>query len=246
MRQCRLCEQWTDCGLSGACDTQANPRKEEFRCSRVHLKSTTIFPNCSSARFDAALYEQILANAENHGLPAINISASEGMLLHVLVRAIGAKRVLEIGTLGGYSGTWLASALPAGGRLVTLEIDEKHATAARENFELAKVSDRVEIRLGPASETLDAMIASAEPLFDITFIDADKPSYTGYLAQALKLTRPGGLILADNTLSHGVLDGTESGISRYNAAASAESRLTSAIVATMRDDIDGLMISVVE
>ena len=199
------------------------------------------------ARYAADRYAEILAQAAEAGLPRIHISASEGMVLHVLAKAAGARRILEIGTLGGYSGCWLASALPADGRLVTLEISAKHADVARANFERAGLADRVEVVVGPASETLEGMATRGEGGFDVTFIDADKDGYAGYLNFALKLTRRGGLILADNALSHGVLDGnTENGIARYNTAVAAAPSLTSAIVTTMRDEIDGLAISVVE
>jgi len=182
---------------------------------------------------------------ERGGLPIINVSASEGKLLHVLALTIGAKRILELGTLGGYSTTWLARALPADGKLISLELDAHHADVARSNVENAGLGDKVEIRVGPAAESLDKMLADGEAPFDLVFIDADKDGYPAYLAKVEPLTREGGLILGDNTLSQGVLNPeSESGITRYNAAIAAHPNLTSVIVPVFRDHIDGLSISI--
>ena len=139
------------------------------------------------------------------GLPEIQISAEQGRLLQVLLRAVGARRVLEVGTLGGYSSIWMARALPPDGRLLTLEIDPERAAFAREFIERAGLSDRIEVRVGDAGETLAALDAG-EP-FDAVFIDADKERYPAYLDEALRLLRPGGLVLADNAFWSGrVLD----------------------------------------
>ena len=132
------------------------------------------------------------------GLPEIQISPDVGRLLQILARAVGARRVLEIGTLGGYSGIWLARALPPGGRLVTCEIEPRHAEFARGQFARAGLAERVEVRLGPAIDTLGAL--TREEPFDLAFIDADKQSYPLYLEAALRLVRPGGIIAADNVL----------------------------------------------
>lgn len=199
------------------------------------------------SRYDMALYDEILAEAEAAGLPSISISASQGQLLHVLVRLTGARRILEIGSLGGYSGTWLASALPENGKLVTLELDPKHAAVARSSFMRAGLDGKVTLIEGPAAESLDRLIAEGVKPFDLAFIDADKPGYVGYLAQALQLVRKGGVILGDNTLSHGVLEGDkEGGIAKFNKAIALEPRLTSAIVPVMKSHVDGLSISVVD
>jgi len=187
-----------------------------------------------------------LADMEAGKLPPINVSASEGKMLHVLARAIAAKRILEVGTLGGYSTIWLARALPADGKLISLELDPHHADVARQNVARAGLADKVEIRVGPASESL-AKMAGAEPPFDLAFIDADKDGYVGYLEQVVPLVRPGGLILGDNTLTHSALDpNADTGITRYNAAVAARTDLVSVIVPTLRNDIDGLLISVKE
>lgn len=179
-------------------------------------------------------------------LPAINISAAEGKLLHVLARSIQANRILEIGTLGGYSGIWLARALPPGGTLVTLEINPNHADVARENFERAALAARVDIRLGPAADALKKMRADREPLFDLIFIDADKEAYVRYLDLSLPLLRVGGMLLADNTLSDAVLDPTDQSHTKpYNAAAAAHPQLMSILTPVLRNGgIDGVMISI--
>lgn len=187
---------------------------------------------------------QALEDMEREGLPSINVSASEGQTLHVLARAIGAKRILEVGTLGGYSTIWLARTLPEGGRLISLELDAHHADVARRNVARAGLADTVEIRVGPASDSL-AKMAGTEPPFDLAFIDADKDGYVGYLEQVVPLVRPGGLILGDNTLTHSALDpNADTGITRYNAAVAARADLISVIIPTLRHDIDGLLVSV--
>ncbi|MFN8587167.1 MAG: O-methyltransferase [Candidatus Eisenbacteria bacterium] len=148
-----------------------------------------------------------LAACDAAGLPAIAVSTPQGKLLHLFARMIGAKRVLEVGTLGGYSTLWLARALPPDGRVVTLELDAKHARVARENFARAGVADRIELREGPALESLAALHAEGVPPFDLVFVDADKPNNPGYLEWAVKLTRRGSVIVLDNVVREGgVLD----------------------------------------
>src|SRR5947199_7648871 len=144
---------------------------------------------------------QTLVRAREHGLPPIEISALQGKLLQVLAKACQARKILEIGALAGYSGIWLARALPADGRLITLEIDETHANVVRESFRQAQVDDRAEVRVGPALETLPGL--EEEGPFDLIFIDADKESYPQYLAWAIRLARPGSVIVADNCVLGG-------------------------------------------
>jgi predicted O-methyltransferase YrrM len=151
---------------------------------------------------DPALAAALEANAAG-GLPAIDVSAPQGKMLHLLARMLGARRVLEVGTLGGYSTICLARALPAGGKLVTLEIDPHHAEVARGNIARAGVEDRVEIRVGRAIDSLEAMIAAGEGPFDLVFIDADKQSNADYVRAALELTRPGSAIVVDNVVREG-------------------------------------------
>ena len=184
--------------------------------------------------------------AQREGLPGIHVSASEGKLLHVLALMAGARRILEIGTLGGYSAIWLARALPEGGRLISLEIDPHHAEVARRNVARAGLSGSVEVRVGPASESLSRITNDGEAPFDLVFIDADKDGYVGYLAQAVPLTREGGFVLGDNTLPDAVLDpAAQSGTKRYSAAVAAHPALTSIILPVLRHQgIDGLLVSI--
>ena len=151
---------------------------------------------------DAAL-DAALADSTANGLPAINVAPNQGKLLHVLARSIGAKRILDVGTLGGYSTIWLARALAPGGKVITLEYEPKHAAVARKNIERAGLSGAVEIRLGKAIDTLPAIAAEGGPPFDFVFIDADKPGNADYFAWAMKMTRVGGLIIVDNVVRQG-------------------------------------------
>lgn len=137
------------------------------------------------------------------GLPAIDVAPSHGKLLHLLARIRGARRILEVGTLGGYSTIWLARALPQGGRLITLELDPRHATVAQANIHRAGLSSMVDIRVGPALESLAKLYADSAGPFDFIFLDADKPNNPAYLDWALKLSRPGTVIIADNVVREG-------------------------------------------
>lgn len=142
-----------------------------------------------------------LANNAEQGLPPIDVSAAQGKMLFLLAQMAGARRILEVGTLGGYSTIWLARALPDGGELVTLELEGHHAKVARQNLERAGVSDKVDIRVGPAAESLAAMTGEAP--FDFVFIDADKQSNALYVAEAIRLGRPGTMIIVDNVVREG-------------------------------------------
>lgn len=141
----------------------------------------------------------------NHaaGLPGIDVSPAQGAFLNLAARMIGARRILEVGTLGGYSTIWLARALPEDGRLVTLELEPHHAATARRNLAAAGLEGRVEVRVGPARDSLAAMVAAGEPPFDLIFIDADKPNNPGYFQSALKLARRGAVIICDNVVRGG-------------------------------------------
>lgn len=153
---------------------------------------------------------QTLAASTAAGLPPINVSVLQGKLLELLVRAVRARRVLEIGTLGGYSTTWMARALPSDGRLVSLELSERHAKVARDNLERSGLGARVEIRIGPALETLAALAVERIPAFDVIFIDADKENNGNYLLAALPLAHPGSLVIIDNLVRDGALADGES------------------------------------
>lgn len=156
---------------------------------------------------DAALTAALAHNAAE-GLPPIDVSAAQGKMLHLLARIAGAKRILEVGTLGGYSTIWLARALPEGGQLVTLELEPHHAAVARENLERAGVSDKVDILVGPAADSLAAMTGEAP--FDLVFIDADKQSNALYVAEAIRLGRPCTTIVVDNVVREGGVLETDS------------------------------------
>jgi predicted O-methyltransferase YrrM len=145
-----------------------------------------------------------LAATSEAGLPAINVTANQGKLLALLVRATKARRVLEVGTLGGYSTIWMARALPAGGQLVTLEVDPHHADVARANLRRAGVAERVEVIVGAALDTLPG-VEAAGGNFDLTFIDADKEHNADYFAWAVRMATPGGLIIVDNVVRGGAI-----------------------------------------
>jgi predicted O-methyltransferase YrrM len=153
---------------------------------------------------DPALNAALQATARR-GLPEIQVSPAQGKLLYLLARLMRAERILELGTLAGYSAIWLARALPPGGRLVTLEYSQKHADVARENLAAAGLADRVELIVGPALASLADLAARSSPPFDMIFIDADKENYSAYLDGSLKLARPGTLILADNVIRDGAV-----------------------------------------
>jgi len=194
---------------------------------------------------------QALAEAGRAGLPPINVSANEGRLLYLVARLTGARRMLEIGTLAGYSALWLARALPAGGQLITLEIDPDHAEVARQNLARCGLDERVEIRLGSAAASLRHMIAEGEDPFDLVFIDADKPSYCEYLELSLELAHPGTVILADNLIRGGRVleqdsqDANVRAAQAYNQAIATHPRLESLVIPIIREKLDGLSISIV-
>jgi predicted O-methyltransferase YrrM len=196
--------------------------------------------------------EAALEASDAAGLPPINVAPNQGKLLMLLARIQGARRILEIGTLGGYSTIWLARALPADGRLVTLEAVPRHAEVARANIAHAGLGDRVEVRLGPALESLPRLVEEGEGPFDLVFIDADKPSNPQYLAFALQLTRPGSLIIADNVVRDGAVvratsrDPNVQGVRRFNALLAAEPRLTATALQTVGSKgYDGFAIALV-
>lgn len=193
--------------------------------------------------------EENLKDAAAAGLPAINVSPNQGKLLYLLARVLGASRILEIGTLGGYSTTWLARALTPDGRLISLELNPRFAEVARGNLARAGFDDKVEVRVGDAARSLRTMIASRESPFDLVFIDADKPRYVEYLHLALDLTHPGSVVLADNLIRNGrVLDNPPAdelarGVKAFNEDIAAHPRLESIILPIYRGKLDGLSIS---
>jgi predicted O-methyltransferase YrrM len=187
---------------------------------------------------DPAL-DAALRDSDAAGLPAISVSPNQGKLLQLLARALGARTILEVGTLGGYSTIWLARALPPGGRLVTLESEPKHADVARANLARAGLADVVELRLGPALETLPRLAAEGRGPFDLVFIDADKPSTADYLTWALRLSRRGSLIVVDNVVRDGAVIDADSadpkvrGVRRFHEALAAEPRVSATAIQTV-------------
>jgi predicted O-methyltransferase YrrM len=183
---------------------------------------------------DAALDAALQSSAEA-GMPAIAVSPAQGKLLMMLAQMLGARRILEIGTLGGYSTIWLARGLGEGGKLITLEADPKHADVARSNIVRAGLADVVEVRVGRALDTLPGI----DGFFDLIFIDADKVSYPEYLQWAVKLARSGSVIVADNVVRKGAVieadssDQNVQGVRRFNEILAAETRLSATTIQTV-------------
>jgi predicted O-methyltransferase YrrM len=198
-------------------------------------------------KLEAALAANRLA-----GLPTIDVSPLQGEFLNLLVRVSGARRILEIGLLGGYSTIWMARALPKGGRIISLEVNPRHAEVARANLLNAGVLDRVDIRVGRAIDTLPILESSGAGPFDLVFIDADKPSNADYLAWALKLSRPGTLIVTDNVVRDGRVvqakstDADVQGVRRFAEMMAAEPRLSATVLQTVGvKGYDGFALAVV-
>ena len=202
---------------------------------------------------DDPLLDAVQAAADEAGLPPIQVAPQDGKLLHLLARIRGARRILEIGTLAGYSTIWLARALPAGGRLVTLEFDPAHAAVAAENFERAGLAETIELRVGPALESLAQLDEEGAAPFDLVFIDADKPNNPGYLEFALKLTRPGSVIVGDNVVREGAViepasdDPRVQGVRRFTEMLGADPRLEATALQTVGSKgWDGFALAIVE
>lgn len=193
---------------------------------------------------------EAVTESDRAGLPPIQVSAAQGKLLHLLAKIQGARRVLEIGTLGGYSAIWMARALPEDGHLISLEASAKHAEIASENVARAGLVGTIEIRVGLASESLPQLADERPEPFDMVFIDADKAGYPLYLEWALQLTRPGGLILADNVVRGGAVadelsrDANVQGVRAYLEAVAADPRLEGTVMQTVGiKGYDGLSIA---
>ena len=217
--------------------------------SNLLIRIDDYLENLFSANDDAL--QAALEESERNGLPPINVSANEGRLLHILAKLCGARRILEIGTLGGYSTIWLARALPEGGSLLTLEYSPKHATVARANIERAGLGDKVEVRVGAGLDLLPQIEVDGEGPFDLFFIDADKDNYPGYLDWAIKLSHPGSVILSDNLIRNGVViepatdDVVATVIAQYNRRLATDPRLELVILPIVRGNTDGLGITIV-
>lgn len=218
-------------------------REREQTRAFIEREATRLF-----APEDDALRAAVDALGQ-HDMPAIQISPLQGRLLQLLSAVSGARKILEIGALSGYSGIWLARSLPADGRLISLEVSEKHAAVARASLERAGLGDRAEVRVGPADTLLPALVSDAP--FDLVFIDADKPGYLLYLDWALKLTRPGSVIVADNCIRNGVPFQPQSGdpgaaaLGEYDRRVASDPRLLSVALANDEGGLDGVVVSVV-
>jgi len=187
------------------------------------------------------------------GIPSISVSPNQGKFLHILARLSQAKKILEVGTLGGYSTIWMARALPENGKLITLEIDPTHAAVAQKNMEKAGLEHIVDIRIGKAIDLLPELQASGAGPFDMIFIDADKPPYAEYFQWAIKLSRPGTLIVTDNVIREGkVLDPDNNdpmvaGARRFNQALADSDAVTATIIQTVGSkEHDGMAIAIVK
>jgi predicted O-methyltransferase YrrM len=201
---------------------------------------------------DAALDAALAANKAAE-LPAIDVAPNQGKLLQLLAQMVGAKRILEIGTLGGYSTIWLARALPAGGRLITLEYSARHAEVARENIARADLAEIVDILVGAAIDTLPKIRSEMKEPFDLIFIDADKSSNAEYVRWALKLSRPGTLIIVDNVVRDGaVADANSSdqdvqGARKLFELLASEPRLSATAIQTVgTKGYDGFVLALVD
>lgn len=193
-----------------------------------------------------------LASNQAAGLPAIDVSPTQGKLLQILARSLNARYILEIGTLGGYSTLWLGGALPADGHLVTLEIDPRHAQVARANFLRAGLADRIELRLGPAIESLKALETEHREPFDLVFIDADKSNNPLYVTAVLKLSRRGTVIIVDNVVRRGAIleagstDPNVVGTRRVHELLASDPRVSATAIQTVGSKgLDGFAIAVV-
>ncbi|HEY4088102.1 MAG TPA: O-methyltransferase [Bryobacteraceae bacterium] len=200
-----------------------------------------------------SVLDQNLADAAAAGLPPIAVAPAQGRMMYLMAKMSGAKRILEIGLLGGYSTTLLARALPENGKIISLELKQANADVARKNIDRAGIGGRVEIRVGPAGETLTKMIAAKEEPFDFIFIDANKTGYVGYLNQVLQLSRPGTVILSDNLIRHGAVlpdhpnpDADARAITEFNKLIATHPRLESVLLPIVKGKIDGMAISLVK
>jgi predicted O-methyltransferase YrrM len=194
-----------------------------------------------------------IQSLEEANIPQISISANQGKFLQIMAKLVRAKRILELGTLGGYSTIWMARALPEGGKLISLEFEPKHAVVAQKNIDAAGVGDKVEISIGTGIDLMNKMIEEQEPSFDMIFIDADKPPYAEYFQLALKLSHSGTLIIADNVIRGGRIlnaeheDEAAKGVHRFNTTIGKTKGITATIIQTVGNkEHDGMAVIVVD
>jgi predicted O-methyltransferase YrrM len=244
---------------------QLRQRPRHFQPAGNPAAATTTVDEVAAARWAAVdvyltdlfvppdpVLEAALAASTAAGLPPIQVAPNQGKLLQLLAQLQGARTILEIGTLGGYSTIWLARALPPDGRLITLEVDPQHAEISLANIARAGLAGIVEVRLGPALETLPQLVAEGLGPFDVIFIDADKPSYPDYFRWALRLSHRGSLILADNIVRQGAVIDPESrdanvqGVRAMNEWVAAESRVSATALQTVGSKgYDGFVMALV-
>ena len=196
--------------------------------------------------------KQTIESLETQNIPQISISPNQGKFLQVMAKLVGAKKILELGTLGGYSTIWMGRALGDDGKLISIELNAKHAAVAQNNIDRAGLSGKVEIRVGNGLELLRKMIEENEPPFDLIFIDADKPPYAEYFTLAMQLSRSGTLIIADNVirdgkvLDLGVGDEMAAGVHRFNELLAKTENVTATILQTVGSkEHDGMALAVV-
>ena len=200
-----------------------------------------------------AIFDQVLANNQKHGLPPHDVSPSQGKFLYLLSKIAKAQRILEIGTLGGYSTIWFAKALPQNGKIISLEFDQTHAKVAQENTKLAGFSDEIDIIVGPAAESLAQLVNENSLPFDLIFIDADKENNPLYLKYAQQLAKSGTITIGDNVVRNGEVLSTESndgrilGVRQFVDELATNQKLTSTAIETVGvKGYDGFTISIVE
>lgn len=199
------------------------------------------------------IFDQVLANNQKHGLPPHDVSPSQGKFLYLLSKIAKAQRILEIGTLGGYSTIWFAKALPQNGKIISLEFDQTHAKVAQENTKSAGFSDKIDIIVGPAAESLAQLVNENSLPFDLIFIDADKENNPLYLKYAQQLAKSGTIIIGDNVVRNGEVLSTESndgrilGVRQFVEELATNQKLTSTAIETVGvKGYDGFTISIVE
>lgn len=224
----------------------------ELQLNQESLEKTDRYISALLAPEDDAL-QAVVQSLTEAGMPQISVSANQGKFLQMLAVLCNARRILELGTLGGYSTIWMARGLPDDGKLVSIELDPDYAAVAQKNIARAGVSSRVDIRVGNALKLLPELIGAGEPAFDMIFIDADKPPLTEYFHLALQLSRPGTLIVADNVIREGkVLDPDSpdekvQGVQRFNQMLAGDSRVTATILQTVGvKEWDGMALAVVK
>jgi predicted O-methyltransferase YrrM len=201
---------------------------------------------------DEAL-KQTIQSLEKENIPQISVSANQGKFLQVMAKLVGAKKILELGTLGGYSTIWMARVLPDDGKIITLELHARHAAVAQKNIDNAGLSEKVEIRIGKALDSLNTLLETKQGPFDMIFIDADKQLYAEYFSLTLQLSRKGTLIIADNVIRGGKVLNSDNkdemviGAHRFNKALAATTGVTATIIQTVGNkEHDGMALIVVD